>query len=203
MASELETVGVLGTGGLIAVTLQAAAKFIRETWGDPKARMKHLEKLEQVEGQTEVAIAQAQAQKAGSQAVATEAESRVSSAAVTALAQRCEAMEGNLATVHRLLDQQTQRIDFLSSTNANLVEKVTKLKERVSHLESQAATDAATIADLQRQLSEARSQLANAQASLDEWMARCGACDGRAEPPAVQFGPEAKSKPASKKGKRK
>lgn len=179
---------------LIAGFFTAAGSFWTQVRGKPVALMRHREKLEQIEGQTEVAIAKAQAEKATSQAVATTAESRVSRAAVTALAQRCEALEANLATVHSLLSQQTQKIDLLDSTNSNLQVKLAGLKERISHLEAQAVTDAATIADLKAKLEQARAELA-------EWVAKYGACDGKA-PDLVHLTPQTKARGA-KKGKRK
>lgn len=159
-----------GAAALAGALFTAAGGFAVAVWGKPQERMKHAERLQQIE-------------------------SRAAEAAVKALDARAAALDQRLDNLQAEAKQQSTKLALMESTNRSLLEKIDRLKSRVTSLEAKAATDATTIADLQRQLEEARAELATAQASLEEWAARCGAC-----PQQLQSKPPAKA--AKKKGKR-
>ena len=126
----------------------AAGGFAVTVWGKPAERMKHAERLQQIEA-------------------------RAAEAAVAALEGRAVALESRLDSLQAEDRQQATKLALLESTNRSLLEKIDLLKSRVTSLEAQADQDAETIAKLQSELAEARSQLSAAQASLEEWAARC------------------------------
>ncbi len=156
---------MMGAATLAGALFTAAGGFAVTVWGKPAERMKHQERLQQIE-------------------------SRAAEAAVKALDARAAALDQRLDNLQAEAKQQSTKLALMESTNRSLLEKIDRLKSRVISLEAQADQDAMTIADLQRQLAEARSELSAAQASLEEWAARCGACPQSSS----------KAKPASKKG---
>lgn len=165
----------LESGAILTVAagfFAALGGFAVTVWGRPEERMRHEQQLETIESTAQVQIAEVGA--------------RASSAAVTALAQRCEAMEQQLATVQQLLSQQVQRTDLLGSTNTKLTERIERLRGRVSHLEQQLqeaglvhTADLATISNLRAELDAHVAELTETRRALSERDSRIAALEAR------------------------
>jgi chromosome segregation ATPase len=179
--------------------------FIIAVWGKPLERFKHRQTIEKIESAADVKIAEAAAEakiaESASHTQIAETEARVSSSAVTALAQRCEAMESNLATVHSLLAQQVVRTDSLQEINAKQAERLQGLQERVSQLEQQLreaglvhTADLVTIADLRHELDSAVAAIAERDARIAALEARVAELEEALKAGGQQPKPAAKKK---------